>query len=379
VTPAPGKAVPGEHSSPAASEHLIARWLLNGPAQLRDGPHAGAVAGLIDEAGRAVYAYPEIAGYFLQWLAWRSTRDGVAPGLADRAAAVQRWLAQWLTCGSRPATRLHFVDAGPDWRNDALFFFDLAMVLRGLGAAARCGLIAADPAVVRGVVDQLDRLIAEDGLFAACRPHEGAAPPPDRWSTRRGPFLAKAAAGVLRAADALPAVPGSIRDAAEGTFRACLTWAVDSPHDEVHPMLYTYEGVLSLPQHPRFAATLPLLAGQFDALLAASHELLRVPETLASTARHVGPERIDIAAQTLRVGHLLAAHRPTQPPDMLELARVRQLVTRHLLPDGAIPFDATRHPAQRNVWATMFADQALDFASTGGGARALAAGDPLLV
>ena len=44
-------------------------WLLEGPAQLRTGEHAGGVAGSFDAQGRAGYVYGEITGYYLHWLA----------------------------------------------------------------------------------------------------------------------------------------------------------------------------------------------------------------------------------------------------------------------------------------------------------------------
>ena len=126
-------------------------------------------------------------------------------------------------------------------------------------------------------------------------------------------------------------------------------------------MLYTLEGALSLPQHPGFSAVLPALAAQFDALLAAAGALGRVPEALAPGRSTSGPERIDIVAQALRVGHLLRLHRPERPPDRVGLERLCDLLVARIEPDGAVPFDATQRPIQRNVWAAMFAEQALGF------------------
>ena len=90
--------------------------------------------------------------------------------------------------------------AAQDWRNSTLFFFDLAMVLRGLAGAARLGLIETDPRLVERISELLWRLVADDGMFDACMATRIDAALPDRWSTRRGPFLSKAAGGVLIAA-----------------------------------------------------------------------------------------------------------------------------------------------------------------------------------
>jgi len=326
-------------------------------------------------SGTPSYVYPEIAGYYLTWLAWRTARDHDADD-AERACGVQRWLAKWLAMPSLP-TRVHFDGTSGDWRNQALFCFDLAMVLRGLAAAARTGLLSPDPAVVDGVCRALSRLVASDGAFDACVPNGPGGPIPNRWSTRRGPFLTKAAAGILRAAQVLD-VPGELRVAAERTFAASLSLLAREPHRETHPLLYAFEGVLGMPQHPRFHDTLPSISAQFDMLLAYANHDSHLPETLCS-ASGSGPARIDVVAQTLRVGYLLGAHRPQQPPDRVGLARLRQSLSRHVRAGSGVAFARSASPAQANVWATMFADQALAFAAPSRDPDAWWRSDPLIV
>ena len=353
----------------------LAAWLRN-VAQCQHGPHAGAIAGCVSVSGAPSYVYPEIAGYYLTWLAWRAARSGHDSDDGERARAVQRWLAQWLAMPSLP-TRVHFDGTSGDWRNDALFCFDIAMVLRGLAAAGRAGLLAPDPAVVDGMCGALSRLVASDGMFEACVPSGPGGPIPSRWSTRRGPFLAKAAAGVLRAASVLP-IPQPLQAAAELTFVASVGQLAREPHRETHPLLYAFEGVLDMPQHPRFHDALPSVAAQFDMLLAyASHDA-HLPESLCRTSAN-GPARIDVMAQTLRVGYLLAAHRPQQPPDRVGLARLRQSLARQVRPGNGVGFARSAASAQANVWATMFADQALAFAAPSRDADAWWRHDPLIV
>ena len=347
---------------PASGEQeSIAQWLMRGPAQLASGPHAGAVAGVVDVHGRGCYAYPEITGYFLQWLAWRATRCGFSPELASRGAAAQQWLARWLEDRDPPRTRIDLGDATDDWRNRAVFCFDLAMVLRGVASAARLQLIVPDASVIAGVTRQLLRLVGADGIFDACVPDDDKIPLPRRWSTSRGPFLAKAAAGILTASASLRSLDDTVRQSATATFVASLRWAVESPHDDVHALLYTFEGILCFPQHPQFQTVLPQLASQFDSLLADARELGHVPESRRDATASAGPERLDILAQTIRVGHLLWAHRPQQPPDRIGLARLQQMLVQHVRRDGAVPFAVESRPTQYNVWAAMFAEQALGF------------------
>jgi len=353
----------------------LAAWLRN-VAQCQTGQHAGAVAGCVSVSGTPSYVYPEIAGYYLTWLAWRAARSGHDADDAERARAVQRWLAQWLAMPSLP-TRVHFDGTSGDWRNHALFCFDIAMVLRGLAAAGRAGLLAPDPAVVEGMCGALFRVVGSDGMFEACVPSGSSGAIPERWSTRRGPFLAKAASGVLRAATVLR-IPAPLQAAAEQTFAACVAHLAREPHRETHPLLYAFEGVLDMPQHPRFHDALPSVAAQFDMLLAYATHDAHLPESLCR-ASGSGPARIDVMAQTLRVGYLLAAHRPQQPPDRVGLARLRQSLARHVRPGSGVGFARSVAPAQANVWATMFADQALAFATPSRDSDAWWRHDPLIV
>jgi len=378
---APSGAVSGEFRDLGAAR--IAHWLLTGPAQQLDGPHAGAVAGWIGADGRAGYVYPEITGYYLQWLAWMTRRHGRQPVYIARAEAALGWLTQWLA-NDRPPTRIYVDVPREDWRNDALFTFDLAMVLRGIGAAARIGLIAPPATVVDRTCTALTRIVGADGQFDACIRHRGDESFPERWSTRRGPFLAKAAAGILDAGQTLPNVPASLLSAARQTFDASLDALARAPHDETHPFLYAIEGFLARPDDAAFAARLPQIAAHFDVLVVRSRTGGRVPEATSSD----GALRLDIVAQTIRAGLLLDAHRRDQIPNRRECvpprsplgayaapggegnrasgaARRRELdslgdtLAQYVRADGALPFSPDAPVVQFNVWTALFAEQAL--------------------
>ena len=204
----PWPACAAARPAPAIGNHMrtvrqtIESWVLDN-AQLPVGSNAGGVAGAIDANGDTIYVYPEIAGYFLQWLAWLRAQDAPAAGLVRRAVPCQRWLRSWIDRTGPPQTRLHLQFHAQDWRNSGLFFFDLAMVLRGLAAAVELDLLCADQRLIGGLVRHLSTLVADDGMFVACRATSPTAPLPARWSTRRGAFLAKAAAGIVSAAQVL--------------------------------------------------------------------------------------------------------------------------------------------------------------------------------
>lgn len=335
----------------------VARWLLVGPAQQSDGVQAGAVAGWVGAGDRADYVYPEITGYFLQWLAWMSRRHGREQVYVVRAEAAVSWLARWLA-DDRPLTRIYVNTPREDWRNDARFAFDLAMVLRGIAAAAQAGLVAPPPTLVDRTCDNLSRLIAEDGQLDACAPYRDDAELPARWSTRRGPFLVKAAAGIIDAARTLPSVPASLSSAAERTFDASLDALVRAPHDETHPFLYAVEGFLANPQHAAFAERLPRIVAHFDTLIDRSMTIGRVPEASSEE----GPVRLDIVAQSIRAGLLLDAHRRDGISLRRELDSLADALAQYVHDDGALPFSPDVPDLQFNVWTAMFAEQALALA-----------------
>jgi hypothetical protein len=273
---------------------------------------------------------------------------------------VQRWLGVWLADTDPPATRTHVDGTVDEWRNRAVFCFDVAMVLRGIGSAASASLLAPDPVVIAGVVRQLERMIAPDGAFDACVMNDPGDAFAAKWSTRRGAFLTKAAAGVLTAARALPGIPGHVVQAADATFEASVIALAQSPHREAHPLLYACEGILALPGDRRFAEGIAVVAEQFERLLAAANADGYLPETLGAGT---SPQRVDVVAQALRVGHLLRAHRPQQPPDRVALERLARALHREIRPLGAVAFARGADGSLLNVWAAMFADQALAFAA----------------
>ncbi|HZQ61998.1 MAG TPA: hypothetical protein VFC24_11655 [Casimicrobiaceae bacterium] len=331
----------------------VAHWLLHGPAQVAAGPHAGGVAGTLDAHLRPRYVYPEDTGYYLQWLAWRAAVHGASEGLFRRAQAAQRWLHVWIDL-PQPLTRIYLEAPADDWRNRTRFTFDVAMALRGLGTAVAHGLVHPDASVVSGLCRELATTIAADGVFDACVRSPGD-DLPDRWSTRRGGFLLKAAAGILHAAQQLPQVPKEIVEVARATFDHGLLWALEAPHDEAHPLLYTFEGILGWPEHPRHHTMLREVVRQFEALLTLGEDDGRLPE---SRSHPDGPERVDVLAQTIRVGDLLRGIDDGITPRRLR--PLRQRLVDAVRPDGAVAFALQDARSLPNVWAAMFASQALE-------------------
>jgi hypothetical protein len=340
------------------TQRALGGWLL-GAVQLRAGPEAGGVAGAVDGGGRPLYVYPEITGYYLQWLSWKAARQTATPALAQRAVAAQRWLASWILRPEPLQTRVYVRAHEADWRNSALFCFDLAMVLRGVASASAIGIIEPEPVLLERLFAQLSRLVAADGRFMACVAQPGVTLP-DRWSTRPGSFLAKAAAAVLVAARVLPEVPATLQAAAEATLAASIRAAIKNPHEEAHPQLYAIEGALMLASHPAVALVLPQFTRQIDELL--SSATVRGAFVESTVIR--GTERLDVIAQVLRAAYLLRAFVPEWSPDSRGLAVVQQFLVRQATFQGGAPFNAAPAASPYCVWAATFAEQALELART---------------
>ncbi|MFJ6137612.1 hypothetical protein [Kitasatospora sp. NPDC092286] len=321
----------------------LREWLLDGPAQQRHGSEHGAVAGALAPDGRAAYVYGEITGYYLHWLA--SPHLPADPRREPAARAAAEWVERRCTTGPLPPTRIHLHGAAEkDWRNDAQFFFDLAMLVGGLTAATRAGLLNPPERALRALLTALVDFVDHDGTLRPFRPEPGAAPPAPRWSTRSGPFLAKAAARVLAAAAVVPLPPALAQACARHLtrHRPDPARAFDHP---LHPTLYFLEGHLTSPgaDHAAATAVLAELLGQCD-------PAGTLPESLDTpTVR-----RSDVMAQALRLGLLLHRDEPV-------LDRTAAALAARVRADGAIPFDPAARPLQLNVWSAMFAEQALSW------------------
>lgn len=300
----------------------IASWLTSAGIQQAHGVGRGGIAGKFDANGRIVFLYGEITGY---WLSWASL---YAPDPARMGAAVEFLQHQW--SGPDPAPTRY--GAGSDWRNGALFSFDLAMILRGLADAApvagqdRCARTAAR------IVPWLDRMINAQGLLQS---HHALneAELPARWSTRPGPSQAKTAAAILQADVWLTP---QLRSAARQTLAYWRERAIE--HRDLHPRFYAWEGHACAGGAIDIATVLAECndAGMFP-------EQAGIPDS---------PSRGDIQAQGLRLLCLGAA--PDQARDAVAAALIQ-----HVQTDGSVRCHLDEPGG--NVWCALFAHQALDW------------------
>jgi hypothetical protein len=217
-------------------------------------------------------------------------------------------------------------------------------------------LIDPDPALIDALEHRLAAMVHDDGMFVACA--ASAQPLPDRWSTRRGSFLAKAAAGILSAADTLPRLR-SLRPAARATLAASISIAVSEAHDETHPALYAIEGAIWAHAHCGTPSSTVPLSTQVNRLIEEHAIRGYLPESRTACGVH----RLDVVAQVIRAGALLRLDHTGDSAAARNLRSMTAVLARHVDVRGALPFAAGAHPTQYSVWAAMFAEQALSVAS----------------
>jgi hypothetical protein len=317
--------------------------LLRGCAQQQGSNHAGAVAGTVSH-GSVYYVYGEITGYYLHWLSSLQKLDNE---VSSRARAAARWLEQYLQGDALPATRIYLEAPVEDWRNNALFAFDLAMIAGGLARAEAQGLLKLSATLSTFLLGWLQRFVDGDQV-KACIVRDETVVLPSRWSTRGGSFTAKTASRILLLSRQT-AVDAALLEACGKTLSTCAATAQHNGLDMLHPTLYAIEGCLLADD-----ADYEKLAHWFDQVVALQAADGSLPESLET------PEvrRTDIIAQALRVAVFL--RRLTGQPARYQEATLKFAVAlcARVRTNGSIGFTAG-NSGEDNIWCAMFAEQAL--------------------
>lgn len=297
------------------------RWLAGPDVVSRD----GAIAGVVDRDG-ARYWYPEIAGYYLSYLADIGATD-------ERAERIVAWLWSWWRDpehGRRTRIPVPHRAAEPDWRNAWRFSFDLAMVVRGL--SRQPALDTANRLRDDIVAEIGARFVRPDGGLATV---VGPAVPLERrgWSTDDSPAQLKTLAA-LASSSATHFPQGWFEDRSHALLArfpmAC--WS-ELP---LHPRCYAYEGLLW------FDDSATTRAAVRTAIVAA----------LDNERTTSDFQRFDARAQLLRLLLIVApdaSHVETTVRGLIDALRGRV----------AVPFAVEAPEGEYNIWATLFVRQAL--------------------
>jgi hypothetical protein len=339
-------------ASASISAARLRQWLLHGPAQVATGEQAGGIAGAIAADGKPRYVYAEITGYYLSWLA--DIAGGEDNGLLKhRAQRALDWSArEFARPGQAALTRIYLdpatdPDAASDWRNNALFFFDLAMLLHGVDAAAAAGIGWPAAGLRRTLHDHLLQFVQNGSLTCALQTR-GTQALPQRWSTQGGPFLVKASSRVAfgpRHASR----PVELAAACEAESDRWASGVAEIDLGMLHPTLYFAEGMLL--SRPDRAAQVARLLRRCLALVGADGSL---PETADGSCK----VRNDIIAQALRVAVLLRNANVSEAPDQRAIDNLAQTLIARIGEQDYLAFNAESF-GQPNIWCTLFAEQAL--------------------
>lgn len=315
-----------------AAQERLERWLLSGQVVRREPGLAGGVISWLDRDGRWNGLYPEIAGYCLLFCTLLADA-GQGEARARRVAA---WLDSIAPDGEPPTIILASGDA-EDWRNRALFSFDLAIILRGLLAARS----AFPGSVPDGLLDRVVRTLGrldERGQLASHRTRRGGLLP-EKWSTTQGCHHVKAAAALLAVPD--PRTVALAHGTAEARWAQFL--AAPETRHPLHPLLYFVEGWLIFWSHTGKAEHLERARLGFDSAVV--------------RAQDWPLERGDVIAQMLRAGTLLDAAGLAPPAWPATSEHIASALLARIAEDGGLTFNAEGH---KNAWAGLFAWQALD-------------------
>jgi hypothetical protein len=302
----------------------IFEWINNTAIQSQSGDMSGGIAGQMRE-GYISYIYGEITGYWMRWVSqYHKDHDKIS-------MAVDFYRRNWENCPV-PLTRLGAAD---DWRNTAVFSFDLAMMLRGLADASgiigdmRCRQ-AADC-----LVPWLEKMVGQDELLDPYLAL-GADAPPIRWSTTRGPYQTKTAAALLMLPESW--LPARVRQAASATLDH---WSRRiTEHSQWHPRLYAMEGVY---------------AGRRTSPPALVVHAIAANALAEDEADPASKPRLDVEAQALR----LLCLQPSTAADLRPILAIAERSCRYILPSGGVSFRLGQ--PDENIWCALFLHQALDW------------------
>jgi hypothetical protein len=244
-----------------------------------------------------------------------------------------------------------------DWRNKCLFAFDLGMILRGF-ASVNSRWPGTVPAVLMARYCASIRSLVSDGRLRSHTVRSGAWEHeiPVKWSTRVDVHHVKIAAALASVGpqfgEIVLSIIGEQAEALESEGRARMR--------ELHPFLYLVEGWLTLWGQSGDRAFLDHAGAAFRIVLG---EISPDHGTLPPIAgRRDLATRSDVLAQALRAGLILEQagwiDAATTPEWSMARNSLEDAILSKVTPEGGIEFDAIgRH---RNVWASLFAWQALD-------------------
>ncbi len=319
----------------------IASWLLSSGIQIQAGPEAGAVAGWLNVEGEPAFAYTEITGYYLSCMAFMRKVGRSEPNVALNVNRAVTWLHAKCTNGDAPLTRYYLQQGVADWRNEAVFSFDLAIVLRGLASVKGLVPERMRQDTVAALRRYFCRFVSSDRQLVPYI-HRTDKLLPDRWSTRPGPYQLKTAAALLCSGD------GQEEELKQASLNMYERWRAPffPRSDELHAALYAVEGLIL------FGAR-----GCDEAWKAAADQYERCAEQFTYV-------RSDVVAQALRAGCVLQSRGllPRRGWDE-RISKLADALAGFVGQDGAVLYSdpSVSSVPHLNACSAIFAYQAFTF------------------
>lgn len=270
------------------------------------------------------------------------------------------WLARASQGNVIPLTRQYLACDEEDWRNLAVFSFDIAMVVRGISHTLSQQLSPLAYPLLKRYVAYLLELCDSNGHLLPFRLRDGwtGRSLPDTWSTQEGIHQLKIAAAILSIPPML--APVQLSQVAE---RLYLRWA-DCSWDEIratpfHPVFYFLEGLLFHSICGYDPEGIGKVVGIYERIMELQDSSGYLP---AGPGVGPAPCRSDVIAQALRIGSVLRrfGHLSGARWDA-KLRGLANALLDFVSTQGAVSQYPIRAPYMQcwNAWCSMFAYQAL--------------------
>lgn len=330
-------------------------WISSGACQGPDGAFHAWRDGL---TGSLAFAYPEITGYALTYLAGRRNLSGREERAGREAGA---WLERRLAARD--------LSARDGWDNGTVYNFDLAMIAAGLATFGdRSGSDALNARGLALASDLWSQL--EAGELPALDRNDSDGSGRSGWSVDGRSHMLKAVqcfllasehgmtGGEVAAAEMVAASKN--RQHSDGRFQ---TQQADDL-TMLHPHLYTVEGLWmwgsARGDGDALARARSGVAWAWAQQLPTGGFPRSVPRVPSAGGPDASVEQCDVTAQVVRAALLL----DLAPPGIdAAIGRIGQVAIRDGKLGWAMPYQPTSPSPHLNVWATMFAAQAMDLAA----------------
>lgn len=339
------------------STHLaraLGAWIGSGAVQ---GPDGAFHAWLDREEGAHAFAYPEITGYALTYLAGR---QAPSPAEIDAGRRAGQWLVARFSGGD--------LSARTGWDNGAIYNFDLAMIASGM---MTFGDRFDDPTIASAGLDLARDLIAQvepDGAMPSISP-SGPASSRDGtgWSNDGRAHLVKVAQSLLIAE----------RHGMDGAAAAkrLVAWGCQHQQDDgrfvtqldptftmLHPHMYAAEGLWILGMAHGDDEFLARARSAIDWVWGHQLETGGFPRLVTVDGDAPSAiEQMDVTSQVIRMTELLGVAQPGLDAALRRLGQVAVSTDA----GSALVYQPSAPTVHLNAWVTMFGAQAAEVASVG--------------